>query len=205
VPLADRFRRAFGAEAALGVVVLAFSGWMLTLTPPRVDPYAGEVYLPALVFNDQTSGLEAKVFIGPGAVGPNGIRVEVANPADGITNFTLRFVPPVGSNAFIVQQAIPLSTAGTAVLETADGLPFTVPGTWRLELSASTATGVLENVTNTFLVTDSAGNVVTIPPAVSTLPVSTELIDQVTTTAPFGTAPPTDPPTVTFDPADTGG
>ena len=70
VPLADRFRRAFGAEAALGVVALAFSGWLLTLTPARVDPYAGESYLPALVFNDQTSGLEAKVFIGPGRVGP---------------------------------------------------------------------------------------------------------------------------------------
>ena len=38
VPLADRFRRGFGAEAALGVVVLAFSGWMLTLTPPRIAP-----------------------------------------------------------------------------------------------------------------------------------------------------------------------
>ncbi len=104
--VADRFRRAFGAEAALGVVVLAFSGWMLTLTPPRVDPYAGEVYLPAQVFNDQTSGLEAKVFVGPGAVGLNGLKVEVENPPDGITNFTLRFVPPIGSDAFIVQQAI---------------------------------------------------------------------------------------------------
>lgn len=200
VPLADRFRRAFGAEAALGVVVLAFSGWMLTLTPPRVDPYAGEVYLPAQVFNDQTSGLEAKVFVGPGAVGLNGLKVEVEKPPDGITNFTLRFVPPIGSDAFIVQQAIPLSTAGTAILETAQGLPFTVPGTWTLELSVSTGTGVLENVTSTFLVTDAGGNVVTIPPTVSTVPLSTELIDQVTTTAPFGTALPTDPTTTTTDP-----
>ena len=41
-----------------------------------------------------------------------------------------------------------------------------------------------------------------IPPAVSTVPLSTELIDQVTTTAPFGTAPPTDPPTVSFAPSE---
>ena len=44
VPLADRFRRAFGAEAAIGVVVLAFSGWLLSLTPAKVDPLADEAY-----------------------------------------------------------------------------------------------------------------------------------------------------------------
>ena len=197
VPLADRFRRAFGAEAALGVVVLAFSGWMLTLTPARVDPYAGESYLDAMTFNDQTSGLEAKVFVGPGRVGNNGLKVEVERPADGITSLTVRFVPPIGSGGFIVEQSIPLSTSGTAILETAQGLPFLVPGTWTLELSASTATGVLENATYTFLVRAADGSVVTIPPATaSTVPVQVTLIDQVTTLAPFGTAPPTVPPTL---------
>ncbi len=194
VPLADRFRRAFGAEAALGVVALAFSGWMLTLTPARVDPYAGETYLPALTFNDQAAGLEARVLIGPGRVGLNGLKVEVEAPADGITNLVVRFVPPIGSDAFIVQQTIPLTTAGTAILETANGLPFTVPGTWTLELSASTTTGVVENATYTFAVTDVNGDFVTIPPSVTGAPVQVELIDQVTTTAPFGTVPPTDPP-----------
>ncbi len=194
VPLADRFRRAFGAEAALGVVVLAFSGWMLTLTPARVDPYAGEVYLPALAFNDEASGLEAKVFIGPGTVGLNGLKVEVEQPPDGITNFTLRFVPPIGSNAFTVQQAIPLTTWGTAILMTSEGLPFNVPGTWTLELSASTSTGVIENATYTFAVTDVNGQYVTIPPSNTGAPVQTEVIDQTTTTAPFATTPPTAPP-----------
>jgi copper transport protein len=189
IPLADRFRRAFGAEVALGVVALAFSGWMLTLTPARVDPLGGEQYLPALVFNDQTSGLVANVYIGPGRVGPNGLKVEVDQPAEGITNLTLRFVPPIGSDAFIVQQAIPLSTAGTAYLKTVDGLPFPVPGTWTLELSASTTTGVLENATYTFAVTDENGAFVTVPPVVTVVPVQVELIDQVTTTAPFGVAP----------------
>ncbi len=193
VPLADRFRRAFGAEAALGVVVLAFSGWMLTLTPPRIDPYAGETYLPALEYNDQASGLEAKVFIGPGIVGLNGLKVEVDQPPEGITNLTLRFVPPEGSNAFIVQQAIPLTTAGTAILKTSEGLPFSVPGSWTLELSASTTTGVLENATYTFAVADANGDYVTIPPAVTGASVQVELIDQSTTTAPFGTTAPTEP------------
>jgi copper transport protein len=212
VPLADRFRRGFGAEVALGVVALAFSGWMLTLTPAKVDPYAGESYLPALVFNDQTSGIEAKVFIGPGKVGRNGIKVEIERPPEGITNLTLRFEPPVGSNAFtnltlrfeppvgsnafIVQQVIPLATSGTAILETVNGLPFLAPGTWTLSLSASTTSGVLENATYTFAVTDSNGDFVTIPPTVDSSPVQVELIDQVTTTAPFGTAPTTVPPTL---------
>jgi copper transport protein len=194
VPLADRFRRAFGAEAALGVVALAFSGWMLTLTPARVDPYAGESYLPALEYNDVASGLQAKVFVGPGKVGPNGLKVEVEAPAEGITSLTLRFVPPVGSNAFIVQQAIPLTTSGTAILETVNGLPFAVPGTWTLELSASTTTGVVENATLRFAVTDATGAFVTIAPTVSGVPVEVEVIDQVTTTAPFGTSPTTVPP-----------
>ena len=89
-----------------------------------------------------------------------------------------------------MQQAIPLTTSGTAILETADGLPFSVPGTWTLELSASTTTGVVENATYTFAVTDASGAFVTIPPTGSTVPVQIELIDQVTTTAPFGTVPP---------------
>lgn len=191
VPLADRFRRAFGAEVALGVVALAFSGWMLTLTPARVDPLGGERYLPALVFNDQTSGLVAKVYVGPGRVGLNGLKVEVEQPAEGLTSLTLRFVPPIGSDAFIVQQAIPLTTAGTAFLKTAEGLPFLVPGTWTLELSASTTAGVLENATYTFAVTDASGAFVTIAPVGTAPPVQVELIDQVTTTAPFGTVPAT--------------
>lgn len=193
VPLADRFRRAFGAEVALGVVALAFSGWMLTLTPARVDPLGSERYLPALAFNDQTSGLVANVYIGPGRVGLNGLKVEVEQPAEGLTSLTLRFVPPPGSGAFIVQQAIPLSTAGTAFLETAEGLPFLVPGTWTLELSASTTMGVLENATYTFAVTDASGAFVTIAPVDNGVPVQVELIDQVTTTAPFGSAPATAP------------
>ncbi len=65
VPLADRFRRAFGAEAAIGVVVLAFSGWMLALTPAKVDPLADESYALELAFIDPSTGIDARVFIGP--------------------------------------------------------------------------------------------------------------------------------------------
>ncbi len=197
IPLADRFRRAFGAEVALGIVALAFSGWMLNLTPAKVDPLGGERYLPAMVFNDQTSGLVAKVYIGPGRVGNNGLKVEVEQPPEGITSLTLQFVPPIGSGGFIVQQAIPLTTAGTAYLKTAEGLPFLVPGVWTLQLSASTTTGVIDNAVYTFEVTDVNGAQITVAPVVSGVPVQVELIDQSTTTAPFGSVAATIPPAST--------
>jgi copper transport protein len=190
MPLADRFRRAFGAEAALGVIVLAFSSWLLALTPAGIDEYADEVYLPALVFNDQASGLEARVLVGPGTVGPNGLRVEVDAPEEGITNLLLRFIPPPtaeGADAFVIEQSIPLSGAGTAILLTAEGLPFNVAGTWTLQLSASTAVGVLEDATTTFLITEADGSVPTIPPAQPTSNVQVEIVDPTTTTAPLAT------------------
>ncbi len=187
-PMAERFRRAFHAEAALGVVVLAFSGWLLALTPPTIDPFASETYLPAIPFNDAASGLEARVLIGPGRAGPTGLRVEVEAPAEGITNLKLRFVPPAGHpEAFIIEQNIPLSTWGTAILETDQGLPLNIPGTWTLQVFASTTTGVLEGAERTFLLLDQDGNAVTIPPTVSQAPVQVEEFDQTTTTAPFAT------------------
>ena len=37
VPMADRLRRAFGTEAAIGIVAVALSAWMFALTPPNAD------------------------------------------------------------------------------------------------------------------------------------------------------------------------
>lgn len=187
VPLADRFRRAFGAEAALGVVALMFSGWLLALTPAKVDPLAGESYPIERPFNDQGTGLVARVSLGPGRVGLNGLKVEVDAPADGITNLTLQFLPPAGSNAFGIEQKIPLTTSGTAYLDDSVGLPFTVAGQWTVRLFASTATGVLDGAETTFQITDADGNTPTIPPSQSTPVVPTSFIDQSTTTAPFAT------------------
>jgi copper transport protein len=195
VPLADRFRRAFGAEAALGIVVLAFSGWMLTLTPAKVDPLAGETYTREIPFNDTASGIQATVFLGPGRTGLNGLKVEVEAPADGITNLTLRFLPPIGSDTYGLEQSIPLTTSGTAVLDDSVGLPFNVAGTWTIQLVASTAIGVQEGAETTFPITDADGNFPTIPPADSTIPVQVSLVEQPTTTAPFATSPTTVAPT----------
>jgi len=202
-PTADRFRRAFGAEAAFGVVALAFSGWLLGLTPPGVDQFGNESYAREITFNDPASGLQAVVKIGPARVGANGIRVEVAAPPDGINNLTVEFVPPDGSDQLTIQQPIPLSTAGTALLKTEDGLPFRVGGTWTVRLSGSTAQGTLDGATSTFVVLDADGSEVTVPAAVvDSSPTQVELIDQTTTTAGFATTTTTTTiPTSTSAPA----
>lgn len=186
-PLADRFKRAFGTEAALGVVVLAFSGWMLTLTPPKIDPLANERYLDAMVFVHEPTGLDATVRVGPGTAGPTGLRVDVETPADGITSLVLRFVPPEGSGAYIVEQAIPLTGAGTAYLDDSIGLPLDAAGIWTLELSASTATGVLDGAKYTFELRLPDGSQASTTVPVVTAPVNVTVVDGTTTTAPFAT------------------
>ena len=190
-PTADRFRRAFGAEAAFGVVALAFSGWLLGLTPSAVNEFGGGSYAREFPFSHAPSGLDAVVKFTPSQVGLNGLRVEVAAPADGITNLTLQFVPPEGSGALTIEQEIPLTTSGTAVLAIENGIPFRVAGTWQLKLDASTAQGTLEGATGTFVVFNADGSQPTVPPVSATTPAQVELIEQTTTTAPFGTAAPT--------------
>jgi copper transport protein len=186
-PLADRFKRAFGTEAALGVVVLAFSGWMLTLTPPKVDPLANEVFLDAMVFVHEPTGLDATVRVGPGLAGPTGLRVDVESPDEGISRLLLRFIPPENSGAFIVEQEIPLTGAGTAYLDDSIGLPLNAAGVWTLELSASTATGVLENARYTFELRLPDGTQVTTTAPQVTVDVNISIVEQTTTTAPFAT------------------
>ncbi len=193
VPLADRFRRAFGAEAAIGVVVLAFSGWMLALTPAKVDPLANETYAVELSFIEGTSQIDATVFIGPATVGMNGFKIEVETPQEGITLLELRFVPPPGSGVRGYRQPIPLSTAGTAFLRASEGLNLQAAGNWTLELVASTSTGNVTGAVRTFTVNNPDGT----PPAVGSVvtpqptgSVVVSVVEQPQAPADFVTNPP---------------
>jgi len=201
VSLADRFRRAFTAEAAIGVVVLMFSGWLVSLTPARVDPLADEDYLPAISFVDPTSGIDAKVSVAPGRVGPNGLKVEIEAPEAGVSNVVVRLIPPLGAapcdivtqtGGCEVIQPIALTGAGTAALLTEDGLPLMVPGTWTLELTAATTQGVLApgQAMGTFLVADADGSATTSPVTVTTTSpnVQVSVIESSPGTAPLATS-----------------
>src|SRR4029079_3755753 len=163
VGLADRFRRAFGAETAIGVVVLAFSGWLLSLEPAKVDKFANEEYTREIAFVDPSTGIDARVFIGPAEVGLNGFRIEVNAPPDGITSLALRFYPPLESGQNVIRQDLALTTAGTLVLPTDKGIPFGVPGQWTLELSGSTAQGTQPGAPATFVVDNTDGSQVSTP------------------------------------------
>ncbi len=198
VQLADRFRRAFHAEAALGVVVLLFSGWLLQLTPPTVDPLADESFPLEIPFNNNPAGIDLRVFMGPGTAGSTGLLVEVDAPAEGINELRLQFVPPVGATgAFIVEQRIPLNGVGRAWLDDADGLPLNTPGTWTLKVFATTTLGVLDGAERTFSLTAEDGSFATVP-AATTIPGQVEVQEVVpsTTAAPFATTTIAPPPTV---------
>jgi copper transport protein len=151
VPAADRFRRSYTAEAGIGVVVLALSGWLLALQPAQIDDRA--TYEVERQFTDPASGLDVIVSLTPSAVGLNGLRVEVEAPQEGISNLVVAFIPPTGSEAPGIEQTIPLTGAGTAVLDREVGLPFDVPGTWTMQLSGSTATGAVTDARTPFPVT----------------------------------------------------
>lgn len=147
---ADRFRRSFSAEAGIGVVVLALSGWMLTLTPAQIDDsITYEVNRP---FNDAASGLEVMVRITPAEVGLNGLRVEVEAPQEGISNLMVSFIPPEDSLARGIEQPIPATGAGTWVLDRSVGIPFDAPGTWTIQLTGVTETGTITGATSAFAV-----------------------------------------------------
>ena len=197
-PAADRFRRAFTAEAAIGVVALMFSGWLVSLEPAKADPLAGEDYLPAMFFTDPTSGIDARVSIAPGRVGRNGFKVELDAPAEGVTGLSVRFIPPTGAapcdvvtqtGGCEVTQPVNLTGTGTAVLLTENGLPLGVPGTWTLELSGATAQGVLQGAQNTFLVVAADGTIDTSADTTTTIPapVQTSVVESPDDTAGFAT------------------
>ncbi len=194
---ADRFRRAFTTEAALGVVALMFSGWLVSLDPAKLDPLADEKYLPAMAFVDPTTGVDARVSVGPGVVGRNGIKVEIESPPDGISAVVVRLIPPAGAapcdlfteaGGCVVTQEFGLRTWGTEVVLTDPGVPLGVSGTWTLEFSIVTQQGVLQGATNTFLVTEADGSVATQVATTTTLfssPVEVSTFQSTPTSAPF--------------------
>ncbi len=165
---ADRFRRTFGAEAAIGVVVLALSGWLLALQPANVDPAGSISYSVSRPFVDPTSGLDLTVSVTPARVGQNGIEVRVNAPAEGITNLVVTFLPPAGAEVPGIEQPIPLVTAGTAVLRQEVGIPLLAAGTWTIQVSGTTTTGSLTGATSTFPVADGSGAVPDAPGSGST-------------------------------------
>lgn len=140
--LAGRLRRATGIEAIGGIVVLALSAWLVSLTPPNLttevvaDEYGystGEVVAGDLSFEVSITGV----------IGPNAVLVDVNAPDSGITNFVVTFIPPLDSAGSTVVLSIPADVAlpGQVLLPEAEGVPLLVPGVWTVSVTATTPTG----------------------------------------------------------------
>ena len=127
--LAIRLRRAVGIEAICGVVVLALTAWMLSLSPPKVA--ATDDNTKGLAASLHITDESADVTVGFSAVvGPNAVRVEVDKPETGIAGLSIDFSPPVGAVVPGVILSVPLTASGVAVLPIEQGIPIGSPGVW---------------------------------------------------------------------------
>lgn len=157
--MAYRLRRAFGVDAAIGILVIALTGWMLAYPPDKIEAEATE---PAPVeerLTDPEANLDIVVSLDPGRVGPNELKVRVFQPQSDLENLDVTFVPPSGSDAAEISQTVapPLGGEGVAILAAGDSLPFPEAGIWTVRVNAITADGTVQGLTGSFTIDDAAG------------------------------------------------
>jgi copper transport protein len=181
VPMADRLRRAFGVEAAVGIVVLAMSAWLLSLTPSNVSAGPDIDYAITLVVDAPEAELAVTVQLTRDRVGLSGLSVEVEEPDEGLSGLEVVFTAPANDTIGTITQPVPLTGAGVAVLPEGDqGLPLTVAGDWTMTVNAVTPTGVFTSPPQGFTILNADGTEavteLTVPPAVNVTipPLTTE-------------------------------
>jgi uncharacterized membrane protein len=172
VPMADRLRRAFGFEAALGVLVLALSAWLLSLSPSNVSASADIDYAITLQVEAPEADLDVTVSLTRDRVGLSGMEVDVDAPEEGLSGLEVVLTAPANDTIGTITQPVPLTGAGTAVLLEGDqGLPLTVAGDWTLVVNAVTPTGVFTSAPQGFTILQADGTEavaeLTVPPVVT--------------------------------------
>lgn len=174
--LADRLRRAFTTEAAIGVVVLGLSAWMLSLPPGKASGGVGDGdFAVVRTFDDPEHDLELEVSMEPARAGEaNTLRVEVISPDTGVTGVQVAFVPPADSDQPTIIQDVALTGSGVAQTPEGSGIPLSVPGSWTLQVTANTPTGGINGASSSFDVRDENGDLVAtdIPAGPTTSPVT---------------------------------
>jgi copper transport protein len=155
---ADRLRRAFGTEAAIGLVVIGLSGWLLALDPGKLPDSEGDFDIQER-FQDQALDFDVEVMLSPGQIGLNELEVVVSAPQSGLSELLVTFFPPTGATGTpIISQGIGLTGAGVA---SSDGgiIPLDVAGTWRIQVSAVTPQGTVTGINANVPIADEDGNV----------------------------------------------
>jgi putative copper export protein/methionine-rich copper-binding protein CopC len=145
VPMADRLRRAFGTEAAIGLVTLLASSWLLSLTPANVSAEPSIEYAISQTVLVPEADLDVTVKLTRNGVGNSGLEVTVNSPAEGLTGLEVMLTPPYNTVTGAIVQPVPLTGAGVATRSESVGLPIVVPGDWLLQVNAQTAAGVVQS------------------------------------------------------------
>ncbi|MFK7920114.1 MAG: copper resistance CopC/CopD family protein [Ilumatobacter sp.] len=159
VPLADRLRRAFGAEAGIGVATLVLSAWLLAFIPPNVSATPSIDYEISQQHSDAAGVLDVEVKLTDDAVGLIGLQVEVKQPTEGLNGITVVLTAPTNDQGIgSIRQPVPLETSGFAVRDAAVGLPVSVPGNWTIMIEAVTASGTIQSVAQIYEVSNADGS-----------------------------------------------
>lgn len=171
IATADRLRRAFGAEAAAGLIVLALSAWLVSLSPPNIDTSASVDYAIVLQVESPEADLDVTVKFTSDVVGASGMWVEVDAPESDLSGLEIVMTAPTNDIVGSITQPVPLTGPGVGVVPPAQGIPFSVAGEWTMTVNAVTANGVFKSDPQIFTILNPDGSVpttqLTTPPAVT--------------------------------------
>ncbi len=171
VPMADRLRRAFGVEFGIGVIVLAMSAWLLSLTPPNISSSPDIDYAITLPINAPEADLDVTVQLTRDTVGLSGLEVSVRAPDEGLSGLEVVFTAPPNDEIGTITQPVPLTGAGVAVLlEGPQGLPLIVAGDWTMTINAVTPVGVVSSPPLAFTILQADGGTDTVAVTTTSAP-----------------------------------
>ena len=157
VPMASRLRRAFGTEAAIGLVTLLVSSWLLSLTPANASAEPSVDYAISQTVLVPEADLNVTVKLTRDSVGNSGLEVTVNSPAEGLTGLEVMLTPPFNTVTGAIVQPVPLPGVGVATRSESFGLPIIVAGDWLLQINAQTAAGVVQSDPVVILILDENG------------------------------------------------
>ena len=185
-PLAARLRRAVGFEAALGVLILGITSWMLSYQPGNLvaGPRSSADFAEQVPLVDATATLDAKLSLDPARVGRNEMLLEITKPVEGISSILLTFNPPASApTAQMVMLTITeIRGAGAVYIARSVGVPLDGVGQWDVSLEITTTAGtVLKQNALLNVRADGSTQSVTIPTLQET-PVTSPATSSTTTT-----------------------
>jgi len=171
IPTADRLRRAFGAEAGAGLIILALSAWLVSLTPPNISTVESFSSAIELQVDAPEADLDVIVKFTSDTVGLSGMWVEVDKPDSGLSGLEIVLTAPPNETIGTITQPVPLTGPGVGVVPTENGIPFSVAGDWTMTVNAVTPNGVFNSDPQIFAIRNADGSVpttvLTVPPVVT--------------------------------------